>query len=473
MRGRRNGSWPGAAVVVLGLVAGACGRGDEPLLPDEREVVAAVSAGHGEAVRRHMAQGRPDARMRAALGVVGTGDSASAAALAPLVQDPEPRVRAAAAFALGFAPGGTPSEVVREALTHEDDPAVRRALIRAVGRGGGPADGPWLATLGGRDRTAATEALAYRALAGGSTREVVDTLVARLASDDAPEAAFAARGLVWSGAADLWIRHRARIRELLTALPRDAAAARVLLRGFGRLLPRDELEPWAADAPDPRTRLAAVEALSSHTDGILTVPALERALDDPDPAVARAAARGLAALGRGAEGQAAPMPASAPSTPGPDVAPVRLWTADDWQEYEALGPAPRLTLEFEGGGTVGVALDPRGAPAAVLHLVRRARAGAYDGVRVLRVVPGAAIQWGRAGVGAGATRPERRPLPVDRGTVALARDGAAGDDDLFVALDRLPELDGAHTVVGRVVEGLEVLESLEVGAVLRKVGGPL
>ncbi|MEQ9569216.1 MAG: peptidylprolyl isomerase, partial [Longimicrobiales bacterium] len=71
--------------------------------------------------------------------------------------------------------------------------------------------------------------------------------------------------------------------------------------------------------------------------------------------------------------------------------------------------------------------------------------------------------------GAGATRPERRPVPVERGVVALALDLDGGDDDLFVALDRLPELDGAHTVVGRVVEGLELLDTIDAGAVVRRV----
>lgn len=476
MRGRRNRWVPGMGAVAL-VVAGACGPNSAPLLEGEREVVAAASTGDGEAVRRLLDHERPAVRVRATLAAVGLGDPATLGPLTRLLRDPEPRVREAAAFALGFAlgfaPDGEPSGALRGALAREDDPAVREALIRAMGRGGSAADAPRLVALGGRDRRAATEALAYVALRGGGTREVVDTLVARLSSDDAREAAFAARGLVWSGAADLWIRHRAGIRGVLASLPRDGAAARVLLRGFGRLLPRGELESWALDAPDPRTRLAAVEALATHSDGVLGVSALERAVDDADETVARAAQRGLAALGRGAEPPAAAGASSAPSTPGPDVAPVRGWTADDWQDVEALGAAPRLALEFPGHGTVVVELDPRGAPAAVLHLVRRARAGAYDGVRILRVVPGAAVQWGRDGVGEGATAPERRPLPVDRGTVALARDGAAGDDDLFVALDRLPELDGAHTVVGRVVEGLAVLESLEVGAVMETVRGPL
>lgn len=479
-RGRRNGATAGVLLAAATLaLASACsgdaGRGDAVPAsgaldgPEVREVVRAAARGDVQGVLRGFDAGDPGVRRRAALGSVGVEGPGLTDALVDALSDPDEGVRASAAFALGLRVDEAGVPDLRRALERESAPAVRAALIRAVGRAGGPSDGPWLAELEGADRPAATEALAHLALRGASASASVDALVARLDSPDGEEAAFAARGLVWSGAPDLWIRHRGSIRRVLERPADTAPAARVLLATFGRLLPRGQLEPWVVRPGDPRTRLAAVEALATHPDGVAGAPVLERALHDPHPWVRRAARRALAGFGvappEGDE-RASRAPGEADPGAGP---PPPTWTPGEWLERAALGSTPHLVVHLDGGDSVRVALHVDEAPGAVVHLVRRVRAGRYDGVPIHRVVPGALLQWGRRGVEGLGTRPERRPRPVERGAVGLALDGAAGDDDLFVAFDRLPELDGRHTLVGRVVDGWGALEAARTGTVIRRI----
>lgn len=464
-----------AATLSVGAACGGDGGGRDAALasgaldrPEVREVVRAAARGDAHGVRRGLVARDPGVRRRAAQGSVGAEDPGLTDALIHALSDPDEGVRASAAFALGLRADAARVPDLRRALERESAPAVRAALIRAAGRAGGPSDGPWLVGLEGADRAAATEALARLALRGASTSGTVDALVARLGSPDDAEAAFAARGLVWSDAPDLWIRHRESIRGVLED-PADAApAARVLLATFGRLLPRGQLEPWVVRPGDPRTRLAAVGALATHSDGVAGAPVLERALRDPHPWVRRAARRALAGLGVGPPGGDEPASRVPEADPGAGPPPP-TWTAGEWLELAALGAAPHLVVHLDGGDSVTVALHVDEAPGAVVHLVRRVRAGRYDGVPIHRVVPGALLQWGRGGVEGRGTRPERSPRPVERGAVGLALDGAAGDDDLFVAFDRLPELDARHTLVGRVVDGWRALEAASTGTVIRRI----
>ncbi len=72
-----------------------------------------------------------------ARGTLALGRLRSVAALAPLrelLEDPEPEVRAAAAFALGLTPGG--EAYLMEGALAETDPVVRAALCDALGREG-------------------------------------------------------------------------------------------------------------------------------------------------------------------------------------------------------------------------------------------------------------------------------------------------------------------------------------------------
>lgn len=61
-------------------------------------------------------------------------------------------------------------------------------------------------------------------------------------------------------------------------------------------------------------------------------------------------------------------------------------------------------------------------------------------------------------------QPEFNPTPHDRGILSMARgdDPASATSSFFIVLARTPGLDNQYTVFGRVVEGLDVVEKIEV-----------
>jgi cyclophilin family peptidyl-prolyl cis-trans isomerase len=120
-------------------------------------------------------------------------------------------------------------------------------------------------------------------------------------------------------------------------------------------------------------------------------------------------------------------------------------------------------------GSVQVELLPQDAPQAVNNFVFLARDGFYDGVTFHRVIPGFVVQSGDpTGTGLGGPGydlPFERPIqPFELGTLAVAKPSEAGTanngSQFFFALGRQPTLDGRSTVIGRVLAGMEVLQSL-------------
>jgi peptidylprolyl isomerase len=96
-----------------------------------------------------------------------------------------------------------------------------------------------------------------------------------------------------------------------------------------------------------------------------------------------------------------------------------------------------------------------------------AQEGYYDGVTFHRVIPGFVAQGGDpTGTGSGDpgyTLPaEFSDVPFERGTVGLARssDPDSGSSQFFIAYTDQPDLNGQYTVFGKVIEGMEAVDSL-------------
>jgi peptidylprolyl isomerase len=118
-------------------------------------------------------------------------------------------------------------------------------------------------------------------------------------------------------------------------------------------------------------------------------------------------------------------------------------------------------------GKFTIELRPDIAVETVNSFIFLAREGYYDGVTFHRVLPGFVAQGGDpTGTGSGSpgyTLPaEFSDVPFERGTVGLARadDPNSGGSQFFIAYDALPNLNGLYTVFGKVVEGMEVVDSL-------------
>ncbi|MCV2878495.1 peptidylprolyl isomerase [Sedimentimonas flavescens] len=143
---------------------------------------------------------------------------------------------------------------------------------------------------------------------------------------------------------------------------------------------------------------------------------------------------------------------------------------------------PNLTLEIGGSvsGNVVIDLLPDVAPKHVEQIVALAKEGAYDDVIFHRVIEGFMAQTGDVQFGkrggdtrmAGVGGSERPDLPAEfsnrsftRGMVGMARsaDPNSANSQFFIMFQASPHLDGQYTIVGHVVEGLEIVDQIQKG----------
>ena len=145
---------------------------------------------------------------------------------------------------------------------------------------------------------------------------------------------------------------------------------------------------------------------------------------------------------------------------------------DPTASYEA-------TISTEKGDII-VDLDAGKAPMTVNNFVFLAREGFYDDVIFHRVEPGFVIQGGdpigNGTGGPGYTVPAEIGLEHVEGAIAMARlsdqanpERASSGSQFYITLAPTPHLDGAYTVFGHVVEGMDVVQSIEIGDVMESV----
>lgn len=157
--------------------------------------------------------------------------------------------------------------------------------------------------------------------------------------------------------------------------------------------------------------------------------------------------------------------------PAPQPQPLRQETLSDTNELRL-----RVTLSAaSGGGVFLVRLFAGEAPATVARVARLAREGYFDGRTFHRVVPNFVIQGGSPDaneyVGDGPfMRDELGLRSHTRGTLGISTRGRdTGDAQLFVNLIDNFRLDHDYTVFGEIIEGMDVIDSIQAGAVLASV----
>lgn len=120
-------------------------------------------------------------------------------------------------------------------------------------------------------------------------------------------------------------------------------------------------------------------------------------------------------------------------------------------------------------GEITVELDPRNAPRTVANFVKLANRKFYDGMTFHRVVQNFVVQggcprgdgWGDPGY---MIREEINSKDFEKGTIGMATSGRdTGGSQFFICLSPQPHLDGRYTSFGRVKEGWDVLNSIEMG----------
>ncbi|OWU84724.1 peptidylprolyl isomerase [Oceanicola sp. 22II-s10i] len=146
----------------------------------------------------------------------------------------------------------------------------------------------------------------------------------------------------------------------------------------------------------------------------------------------------------------------------------------------ALAAGLDIEIRGEANGTVHIELAEDVAPAHAARLKALAEAGAYDGVYFHRVIEGFMAQTGdvefakqggdmrRAGMGGSSEtdlKAEFSDVPFERGTVGMARsqDPDSANSQFFIMFAPAPHLNGQYTVVGRVTEGMDVIDAIKRG----------
>ena len=157
-------------------------------------------------------------------------------------------------------------------------------------------------------------------------------------------------------------------------------------------------------------------------------------------------------------------------------APTRA-TAEQYQSPR-LGDPPVSTQAFidTDRGTIQIELAVLEAPLTVDNFVALARRRYFDGLVIHRVVSDFVIQAGDPrGDGEGGPgftiRDELNERPYLRGAVGMALDPwpDTGGSQFFITHSPQPHLDAKYTLFGRVISGMEVVDQIQQGDVIRRV----
>ena len=146
------------------------------------------------------------------------------------------------------------------------------------------------------------------------------------------------------------------------------------------------------------------------------------------------------------------------------------------------GPGPNLVIDVAGeaNGRIVIDLLEDVAPQHVEQITALAEEGAYDGVVFHRVIEGfmaqtGDVEFGKTGMDmsmagrGGSSRPdlpaEFSDVPYDRGIVGMARsqNPNSGNSQFFIMFAEGHFLNGQYTVIGRVIEGMEVVDAIKRG----------
>ena len=146
------------------------------------------------------------------------------------------------------------------------------------------------------------------------------------------------------------------------------------------------------------------------------------------------------------------------------------------------GPGPNLVIDVAGeaNGQIVIDMAEDAAPAHVAQITALAEEGAYNDVVFHRVIDGFMAQTGDVEFGklggdmrmagrGGSSRPdlpaEFSDIPYDRGIVGMARspDPNSANSQFFIMVAEGHFLNGQYTVVGRVIEGMDVVDAIKLG----------
>ncbi|HET9489926.1 MAG TPA: peptidylprolyl isomerase [Methylomirabilota bacterium] len=164
---------------------------------------------------------------------------------------------------------------------------------------------------------------------------------------------------------------------------------------------------------------------------------------------------------------------------------IVAWLALPLTVWAQPTKSPTAVITLERGGQITLELWPADAPNHVKNFLDLAAKRFYDGQRVHRVEPGFVVQFGdpqsktlplndpRMGSGGpGYTiKAEFNKRPFDRGVLGMARtdDPDSAGSQVYLMLAPAPFLNGKYTAFGRVVTGMEIVDTIKVGERIKSI----
>jgi len=134
---------------------------------------------------------------------------------------------------------------------------------------------------------------------------------------------------------------------------------------------------------------------------------------------------------------------------------------------------PVVTFEMENGGIIKAELYPEVAPNTVNNFISLVKSGFYDGLIFHRVIKGFMIQGGDpkgSGIGGHgysikgefAANGFKNDLKHEKGVLSMARamNPDSAGSQFFIMHELAPHLDGQYAAFGKVIEGIDVVDSI-------------
>lgn len=134
-------------------------------------------------------------------------------------------------------------------------------------------------------------------------------------------------------------------------------------------------------------------------------------------------------------------------------------------------------IEMAHGQIISLEFFDDSAPGTVANFVKLAKSGFYNGLTFHRVIPGFVAQGG-CPLGNGTGGPgytikcetEGNKQKHLRGALSMAHAGKdTGGSQFFICYDAFPHLDGVHTVFGRVVDGMDIVDQIKAGDKIKSI----
>ena len=128
---------------------------------------------------------------------------------------------------------------------------------------------------------------------------------------------------------------------------------------------------------------------------------------------------------------------------------------------------PYMMISVKDYGEIGIELYPDKAPKNVSNMIELADKGYFNGLIFHRIIPGFVIQGGcPKGDGTGTPGYEIEDeiaagLKHLKGTVAMANRGPnTNGSQFYICLAPQPRLDGRYTIIGQVVQGMDLVDRI-------------